>query len=221
MGKIAPGIYDVIFAQAALGTTIPVAYLRSLAMQESGLHPAAVGPGKERGLLQIHPVTLVAYNLANNMSVTADKSADPIVNATIAVWLLKRIIQSFTKNHPRALKEDWGSRRWVGLVTQAYNVGESEEAGVGKLVTMLELQGISPERITPQTVAQANTVSKINKWASDAKRLAYIQRVVDGYFGTAELPLPEIVEASPKTSGHGSSGSESWPFSSEPANRKG
>lgn len=181
--------FDAIFARAVQGTTIPVAYLRSLANQESGMHPTAIGPGKERGLLQIHPVTLAAYNTATNFNVTPDQSADPSTNAAIAVWLLQRISHSFGKNHPQSLKEDWTSHRWVGLVTQAYNAGESEINGVGRIVTRLELQNIPIERITFETVAQANTVTKDNPWLSDTNRLAYVKRVVTGYLG--EPPPPK------------------------------
>jgi len=177
--------YDSIFAQAIAGTIIPLAYLRSLAKQESNLRPDVVGPGKEQGLLQIHPVTLQAYNLTHNKNISPDQSADPLVNATIAVWLLQRISSSFERNHPNSLRPDWQSRRWVGLVTQAYNAGESEVNGVGRVVGRLEAQGLAPERITHEAVAQANQITRDNPWLSNVERVQYINRVLAGYFAEA------------------------------------
>jgi hypothetical protein len=188
--------FDPIFAKAAAGTSIPVAYLRSLAKQESNMDPNAKGPGNERGLLQVSPVLIKAYNLAKGTSYTLDKMTDPALNAAVAVWNLQRIIESYAKNHPATLGLDWRSPRWVGLVTQGYNADEGDVSGVGKLVTRMEAQGLPADKITYQTVAQLNVVTKDNKWLSDTKRQAYVGRVVAGYFDSGEV-MPSSPVMSP------------------------
>jgi hypothetical protein len=44
-----------MFVAAGRETGVSPWLLAAMAMRESGLHPFAVGPGKERGILQIHP----------------------------------------------------------------------------------------------------------------------------------------------------------------------
>lgn len=187
---MAQDTYDAIFGQAALNSGVPYLYLRALAIHESNLKADAVGSGKERGLLQIHPITLEAYNKANKKQVTADESAQPITNAMIAVWLIKRIVSSLKKNHPNSFDGNWSSPRDVAIITQAYNAGESEKSGVGKLIGAMEKQKIAPERITYETIAQANEAMKINKWLSDKRRLEYVKRVTNDYMLFA---YPQIV----------------------------
>jgi hypothetical protein len=188
--------YDAIFQQAAQDSRVPFDYLRSLAKYESNFKPDAIGPGQERGLLQIAKVTLSTYNRVTGKKLTPVQSADPLVNAQIAVWLIERIVKSFFDNHPLTLAEDWNSARYVGLVTQAYNAGESESKGVGALVGKLEKQGIEPERITYKTVAQANETLKINPWLSDAGRIGYVGRVVNDFFANRPaLTSPPVASA--------------------------
>lgn len=209
--------YDAVFSQAASGSTVPPLYLRALAVHESNLNPEAIGPGKETGLMQIHPVTLKAYNqsVGKDKQISSEQSKDPLTSAQIAVWLIKRISSSFAKNHPNTLQENWSLERYVGLVTQAYNAGESESAGVGALVGTLEKQGISAERITYLTVAQANNITHTNKWLSEDRRLRYVKAVVDDFFKfvqnpeqtpvkvAEELPAPKVIPSAavPDTGG--------------------
>lgn len=179
--------YDDLFKK--LGSPdIPSSYLWALAKQESSLNPNATGPGGEIGLMQIAKITLKSYNERHpNNQLTPETLREPENNISVACWLIRRILSSFSANHPVSLKTDWNSSRFVGLVTQAYNAGESEKSGVGRAVKELEKSNTPTTHITHIATAKIAKNMGFNKWMPETARLNYIDRVVRDYFRKLNL----------------------------------
>lgn len=147
-----PNRYDALFRSYA--PDIPLAFLRSLAWNESRMLPSAISRAGARGLLQVMPVVLADYNRANG---TAYGSADlhrPDVNVAVGTWLLRLIVREYARNHPRTLATNWSDARWAQLVVLGWNRGFSERAGVSMVVGQLEREGWPAGRITASAVVQ-------------------------------------------------------------------
>jgi soluble lytic murein transglycosylase len=88
---------------------VPPAFLRAVAREESGFHPAAVSRAGARGLIQLLPSTAKA--IAKSLGVRHGRSAlsDPEVNLALGA--------QFIANLERQMRGQWA------LVPSAYNAG--------------------------------------------------------------------------------------------------
>lgn len=180
--------FDSLFEKYADGI-VPVPYLRTLSYSESRLDPNNVTPSSNAvGLFQIVYVVLKDWNKANGTNYTAADLKDPDLNSKIGVTLIKRIVTSYAKNHPKTLKPNWTDRRYVELLTMGFNAGYSERGGVGKIVGMLEQEGVAPEAITADAVVAKAKASGLKSARYIALRgTAYPKAVTTRYF--AELGM--------------------------------
>jgi hypothetical protein len=144
--------FDALFEKYADGE-VPVDYLRTLSYSESRLNPNDVTTSSNAvGLFQVVYVVLKDWNKANGTNYTAADLKDPDLNSKIGVSLIRRIVQSYKKNHPKTLSPNWDDRRYVELLTMGFNAGYSEGGGVGRLVGLMEKDGMAPEAITADAV---------------------------------------------------------------------
>lgn len=123
---------------------LPIEYVRALVERESDGHPS-VRAGSAVGLMQIVPVVLADYNKRHGTEYRRDHLVEPSINVAIGCDLLRLIVESYRKNHPRivALQADWSSVRFVELLTFGWNAGFSEAGGVGRVARYLENLGAS------------------------------------------------------------------------------
>jgi hypothetical protein len=135
-----PRHFDPIFERHR--GSIPIEFLRALAMRESGMNPSARGTAAW-GLLQIVEVVRHAFNQAHGTHYTRAQLLDPEVNVPIAAWLLRRIVDGYQRHHADVanLRTDWRNPRFVELVVFGWNAGMSEAAGVGRVVEYLKRRG--------------------------------------------------------------------------------
>ncbi len=140
-GGVAPRTFDQIFA--AYGHGLPVAYLRALALRESGMN-ARLADGPAWGLLQVIEVVRQDYNQKTGATYTRQGLLNPIVNVSIASAALATIIEGYARNHPHVanLQENWQNPKFVELLTFGWNAGWSERGGVGRVATFLEQRGV-------------------------------------------------------------------------------
>jgi hypothetical protein len=133
--------FDPLFERFGLG--IPVPYLRALAKRESDMNPAEK-TDPAWGLLQVIEAVRLGFNQWQETDYTRADLLNPEINVRIVAGSLRRIIESYARNHPQVpnLAERWDNPRFVELVTFGWNAGFSEKAGVGKVVTFLEAAGI-------------------------------------------------------------------------------
>ncbi len=146
--------YDNIFAR--YGNRLPVPFLRALAYRESNFNPKETD-GSYWGILQVgwRPTprgaaegkddsVMGSYNRRRGTHYTREDLLNPVVNVKIASELIRRIIKSYAKNHPRVpnMKEDWSNPEFVRLVVAGWNSGYSEGGGVGKVADYLEAHNI-------------------------------------------------------------------------------
>jgi soluble lytic murein transglycosylase-like protein len=135
--------YDGIFARHA--GKVPVAYLRALAMRESGMNPRATANASSanaaRGLLQVVGVARTEYNRVKGTNIQPDDLWDVDTNVKIAAWLLNTIVAAYAKHPSKNMKTDWDNPEFVKLITAGWNAGYSEGGGVGKVASYLERSG--------------------------------------------------------------------------------
>jgi membrane-bound lytic murein transglycosylase MltF len=168
--------YDGIFGKHA--GPIPVPYLRSLAYHESGFNPAAKHPrSSATGLFQVTAIALTDYNRRHGASLALSNLADPETSTKVAVSHLTNLLGRY--GSAPSLKVDWKSRRFAELLTLGWNSGHN---AVVQLARALEAQGISPERITVDTVSQLAARLK-TPYVSDPARVAWAKRVAGVYLG--------------------------------------
>ena len=156
----------------AYGQGLPLPYLRALAARESGLR--ADDP---KGLINVVPVVREDYNARHGTRYQARDLTNPAVNITIAADTLRRIIDSYARNHPHVpnLHEDWDNRAFVELLTFGWNAGYSEKAGVGRVVRYLEEHGHTD--ITLGDVAKNAYVAGASHWLwAHPKKVALVAR---------------------------------------------
>lgn len=168
-----PRTFDVVFAQHGGG--IPVAYLRALAWHESRLDPRERSTkSSATGLLQIIDVVRRDHNRIHGTAFTRADLVDPIVNVTIGSSALRRIIKSYARNHPRVpnLLEDWNNLRFVELVTQGWNGGWSERAGVGRVARYL-VEQLGTTDLTAAVVHQHARAAGATSYLADPVRFAW------------------------------------------------
>lgn len=171
--------FDPLFA--AYGPTLPTAYLRALAAHESDMQPTAAG-GPGRGLFSIVPIVLKDFNERHGTHFSLDDLLHPVVNAEIGADTIRRIVDSYAKNHPDVpnLREDWTNPRFVELVTFGWNGGFSERGGVGRVVSFLEHQG--RRDLTIDIVVATAAAAGASAHLSDPRKARYCRDVTATYF---------------------------------------
>ena len=122
--------------------SIPLEYVRALVERESDGRPH-VRTGSAVGLMQIVPVVLTDYNKRHGTAYQSAHLVDPSTNVAIGCELLRLIVESYRRNHPRIpnLQPDWSNPRFVELLTFGWNAGFSEAGGVGRVARYLEQLG--------------------------------------------------------------------------------
>src|SRR5262249_53953931 len=129
--------FDPVFERYRGG--IPIEYIRALVDRESNGQPT-VRAGSAIGLMQIVPVVLDDYNKRHGTAYQSEHLTSPATNVAIGCELLRIIIESYRKNHPRVrtLQADWNNPQFVELLTFGWNAGFSEAGGVGRVTRYLE-----------------------------------------------------------------------------------
>ncbi|MGE0403584.1 MAG: transglycosylase SLT domain-containing protein, partial [Kofleriaceae bacterium] len=151
---------------------IPIEYVRALVERESDGHPA-VRTGSAIGLMQIVPVVLADYNKRHGKAIRSEQLVAPAVNVAIGCDLLRLIIASYRKHHPRipSLQADWNNPRFVELLTFGWNAGFSEAGGLGRVARYLEQLGARD--IDVDLVAAHARIAGATKHLSNPAKLAW------------------------------------------------
>jgi membrane-bound lytic murein transglycosylase MltF len=168
-----PSPFEPLFAEHA--GDLPVALLCALAFHESSFNPRDVNPAGAYGLFQITRPALDGYNARHATNHEPADLLDPELNTTIAVDHLQRILATYAQ-HP-ALQTDWASRRFVELLVFGWNAGHN---GVARIVARMEASGLSPDRITIDTVTQ---LAAPGTHLASPKNVGYAKAVTRTYFG--------------------------------------
>jgi soluble lytic murein transglycosylase-like protein len=171
--------FDALFERYGRG--LPVAYLRSLAKRESNLNPADQS-GPAWGLLQVIEVVRLDYNKRHGTDHTRLDLLKPETNIAVASDLLRRIIASYQRNHPRVpnMQTRWSNRRFVELLTFGWNAGYSERGGVGRVARYLEERG-QAFRIDIDTIHQSARAAGASRHLSNARKVAWCKSVASLY----------------------------------------
>lgn len=175
-----PRTFDAIFATHGQG--LPVAFLRALAWNESRLDPKTRSKkSSATGLLQVIDVVRTDHNRIHGTSYTRDDLVDPVINVTVAAAALRRIVDSYARNHRDCpnLLEDWNNYRFVELAVYGWNAGWSERAGVGRVARYLKQLGTTD--ITVGLIQQHARAAGGNEYLQSADRLAWAQKVARHY----------------------------------------
>ncbi|MCE9575699.1 MAG: lytic transglycosylase domain-containing protein [Deltaproteobacteria bacterium] len=170
--------FDPIFA--ANGHGVPVAYLRALAAHESDMH-AGISDGPAIGLLQVVDAVRTDHNVRYGTQLTRADLLVPATNVDVATSALRRIIDSYQRNHPAIanLREDWTNLRFVELVTLGWNAGWSERAGLGRVARYLERNG--RPAITVEAIVANARAAGVSPHLSDRRKLAFANAVTATY----------------------------------------
>lgn len=157
--------------------SIPLEYLRALAKRESGMRPGE-HRGPAWGLMQIVEVVRHDFNKAHATHYTRRDLLDPAVSVAMCCWVLRFIIDSYQRHHPRVanLREDWSNPRFVQLLTAGWNMGFSEKAGVGKVVGYLE--GLGADDIDLDMVHDHARLAGASKHVGSDAKLRWCKSVV-------------------------------------------
>jgi Transglycosylase SLT domain len=170
--------FDPVFERSR--GPIPIEYLRALVDRESATNPNA-RTSQARGLMQIIPVVLDDYNKRHGTSYQLDHLFDPMINVAIGCELLRRIIDSYWRNHPFVpnLQADWTNLRFVELLTFGWNAGFSESGGVGRVVGYLEQHGITD--VTIDLVHRTADVAGASSHLSNVAKVSWCKSVAALY----------------------------------------
>ena len=160
--------------------SLPIEYVRALVERESNGQPS-VRAGSAIGLMQIVPVVLDDYNKRHGTTYRSEHLTHPATNVAIGCELLRLIIDSYGKNHPRitTLQADWNNPRFAELLTFGWNAGFSEAGGVGRVARYLE--GLGAVDITIDQVAAHAKLAGASKHLSNPAKLAWCKSVVALY----------------------------------------
>ncbi len=156
--------------------SIPIEYLRALVERESGTNPNA-RTHAARGLMQIVPVALTDYNTRHGTHYQLEHLFDPAINIAIGCELLRVIIASYGRNHPRVrnLQVNWDNPRFVELLTIGWNAGFSEVGGVGLVARHLERRGITD--LAVELVHRAARDAGASKYLADPTSVRWCKSV--------------------------------------------
>jgi hypothetical protein len=170
--------YDPVFQRYRGG--IPIEYVRALVERESN-GQATARAGTAIGLMQIVPVVLDDYNKRHGTKYRSEHLTDAATNVAIGCELLRIIIESYRKNHPRirTLQVDWNNARFVELLTFGWNAGFSEAGGVGRVARYLE--GLGALDITIDQVAAHAKLAGASKHLSNSAKVTWCMSVVALY----------------------------------------
>jgi len=173
-----PRTYDRIFAEHGHG--LPLAYLRALAKRESDMNPNET-EDPAWGLLQVIEVVRNDYNKRHGTSHTRRELLDQATNVTIATDLIRRIIDSYQRNHPNVpnLQEDWDNPRFVELLTFGWNAGYSERGGVGRVARYVEARGVT--NLTIDTIHQNARAAGASRHLSNTNKVRWSKSVAALY----------------------------------------
>ncbi len=160
--------------------TLPIEYVRALVERESNGLPAT-RTGSAIGLLQIVPVVLTDFNKRHGTRYRGDHLIDPAINVAIGCELLRLIVESYRKNHPRirTLQPDWDNLRFVELLTFGWNAGYSEAGGVGRVARYLE--GFGAVDLTIDQVSAHARLAGASKHLSNEAKVTWCKSVASLY----------------------------------------
>lgn len=169
--------------------SIPLAYVRALVERESDGRPA-VRTGSAVGLMQIVPVVLADYNKRHGTVYQTENLVEPATNVAMGCELLRLIVTSYRKNHPRVpnLQPDWNNPRFVELLTFGWNAGFSEAGGVGRVARYLEQLGATD--ITLDQLSAHAKLAGASKHLSNLAKVAWCKSVVVLYQRERALTAP-------------------------------
>jgi hypothetical protein len=179
--------FDPVFARYR--GTLPIEYVRALVDRESDGQPNARA-GSAIGLMQIVPVVLADYNKRHGTSYRAEHLTDPAINVAIGCELLRLIVESFRKHHPRTLRTDWDNSQFVELLTFGYNAGFSEAGGVGRVARYLE--GLGAVDITIDQVSAHAKLAGASKHLSNPAKVTWCKSIAALYLRERSLARPVI-----------------------------
>lgn len=170
--------YDAVFERYR--GDLPIEYVRALVERESDGYPA-VRSGSAIGLMQIVPVVLTDYNKRHGKAIRSEQLVAPAVNVAIGCDLLRLIVASYRKHHPRipSLQADWNNPRFVELLTFGWNAGFSEAGGLGRVARYLEQLGARD--IDVDLVASHARLAGATKHLSNPAKLAWSKSVAALY----------------------------------------
>lgn len=170
--------FDPVFARYR--GDLPIEYVRALVERESDGLPT-VRTGVAIGLMQIVPVVLTDYNKRHGTAYGDHHLTDPAFNVAIGCELLRLIIASYRKNHPRiaSLQADWNNLRFVELLTLGWNAGFSEAGGLGRVARYLEQLGV--DDLDVDLVSAHAKAAGATKHLSDPAKLAWTKSVAALY----------------------------------------
>ena len=176
--------------------SIPLEYVRALVERESNGQPS-VCTGSAIGLLQIVPVVLADYNKRHGTAYSSEHLTDPATNVAIGCELLRIIVTSYQKNHPRiwTLQTNCDSPEYVALVTLGWNAGYSEAGGVGRVARYLE--GLGAVDITIDQVSAHAKPAGATIHLANAAKVSWCKSVVALYQRERALRLASPSTTSP------------------------
>ncbi|MDX2089716.1 MAG: transglycosylase SLT domain-containing protein [Kofleriaceae bacterium] len=159
---------------------LPIEYVRALVERESDGLPKA-RTGSAIGLMQIVPIVLSDYNKRHGTAYRSEHLTDPAINVAIGCELLRLIVKSYRKHHPRiaTLHADWNNLRFVELLTFGWNAGYSEAGGLGRVARYLERLGAVD--ITIDQVSAHAKLAGATKHLSNPAKVAWCKGVAALY----------------------------------------
>jgi hypothetical protein len=142
--------------------------------------------------MQIVPIVLDDYNARHGTPYKSEHLVDPSINVAIGCELLRIIIASYQKNHPRVrnLQAAWSNPRFVELLTFGWNAGFSEAGGVGRVARYLEQRGVA--ELTIDLVSQSARAAGASKHLSSAAKVQWCKSVVALYAREHALSDPRV-----------------------------
>lgn len=160
--------------------SIPIEYLRALVARESSFNHLAL-TGSAIGLMQIVPVVRDDYNKRHGTPYQPEHLYDPSINVAIGCELLRIIIASYRKNHPRIpnLQANWDNPRFAELLVFGWNAGYSEAGGVGRVARYLERLGMVD--VTIDVVHEHARAAGASKHLANPAKVRWCKSVVALY----------------------------------------
>lgn len=178
--------FDSLFRKHGPSKGIPVAYLRALAKRESNMDPAS-DSGPAAGLMQVVKVARDSFNRHQGTSYSRGDTLDPEVSIRIATFQIKRVMDSYRKNHPQSgnLQPNYANPEYAKLVTAGWNSGHSEAGGVGRVASYLENRDIP---VTHDSVFRFASAAGATQHLQTAQRQNWQRSVVALFYAQPDAP---------------------------------